>query len=126
MLRMPYKRYGLDKVMEHIVWYFMNGKAFKGKMYGVWISLPYSDRDKIKRHIKVVIRNELMGITFWKALAKDVFREDGSIDVSSHVYQYFKHMVYDDDDRLMLVKLKDVTTTPVKAGYEWQAGQEDT
>ena len=101
-------RYGIDRVLYQIEGMFLSQRAyFGGGMYQVWINLSNSQKIKVRERLLRVIRRELLGKDFRRALLEDIVEESGKIRVESALYRYLRSRLFKGNSIKMLRYLRD-------------------
>lgn len=101
MRRIDRRRLGIDKVVEEIENVLMGHPL----VYDVWIEISERSRRNLKREFKRMIKRELLGEEFTRALVRDCLNEKGEIVLESEVFKYVKRRVYKGNLREMLGEL---------------------
>jgi hypothetical protein len=105
--KLKLKKYGLDKVIYNLEGLFLNSRYLRDRFYQIWLGLSEYDKTNFMREVKRIIRKELLGQDFYKAIAKDILGEKG-IETKTHLYYYLKTRVYGGDAIELLMDLRDV------------------
>jgi len=101
------RRYGLQKVVYELEGMILNSRHLDGRFYQLWLGLSEYKKLHFMNDVKLLIRKELLGKEFSKAVASSVIRE-GEVDVKSPLYRYLKSKVYEGNVRMMLSDLQSI------------------
>lgn len=109
-------RYGLGKVVYEIEGLITNSYFAEGKLYEGWLELSTWQRKKFLEQVRKVMKKELLGAKFMKALAEEILEErvggEGEkyvyVRTEAPLYKYLLKYVYGGRARDMLEELESI------------------
>ena len=93
---------GISKVVQRI-----EQEILFDRFYALWVVTSPKGKELARRKLRRIIKEELLGIEFRIALAKDILSEEG-IRLDSHLSKYLKNRVYRGNLREMLGDLQSI------------------
>ena len=100
--------FNLKEISYKIEELIMKSKFLHNRFYLTWLMLDQGDKEKFLGQIRRVIRMKLFSKKFLLALARDIIREDGTVNVESYVYKHIRSQVYSGDSKSFLTHLSSV------------------
>lgn len=106
ILKYHKRRYGLSSVVQRIEKLLLSSKFLNGVLYKHWLETEEKEKERFRRELREIIRKELLGKEFLRAVARDILGEEIRID--SEILKYLKAKVYQGNLRALLADLQSI------------------
>jgi hypothetical protein len=104
-MRLKKQYYGMNRLIRRI-----EKEVLLEQFYSLWIIKSDRSKASIKRRLRKLIREELLGPKLYRAIALDVLPAQAVV-LDSHLYRFLKREVYKGDVRALLGDLQDVKSS---------------